>query len=92
MMRRKKKQSRRYTDFWNRLGVDEGGLPVHLPIEVNEQGQGPEDRAIAHHTECWCGGPDCPLGRALLEAGRLARRQAMVPYSVAARIAQEVTQ
>lgn len=56
---------------WGRLGVDEGGLPAHLPMAVDKDGNGPEDEDKAHHYECWCPDPACPLTRALLDA-RLA--------------------
>lgn len=53
------------TFFWDELGVDDGGLPVHLPMGVNAQGEGPEDDAKAHHYMCWCGNRECPLTQAL---------------------------
>lgn len=54
-----------YRGFWNDLGVDGGGLPVHLPIAVNEAGEGPQNHSDAHTYICWCADPDCPLTRAL---------------------------
>lgn len=57
--------------------VDEGGLPVHLPIGLNEDGLGPEDDDKAYRYVCWCNDPDCALTRALRlawEAGRRHRR------------------
>lgn len=51
--------------FWDRLGTDDGGMPVHLPMGVNASGQGPEDDSTAHHFVCWCGDSQCPLTRAL---------------------------
>lgn len=59
---------------WDRLGVDDGGLPTHLPMGVNKDGQGPEDDAEAHHYECWCIDPDCPLTAALRQAWEAGRR------------------
>jgi len=60
---------------WELLGVDEGGLPVHLPMGVNQQGQGPEDDSAAHHFECWCGDANCPLTGALMAAFRKGRAE-----------------
>ena len=54
--------------FWERLGVDDGGLPIHLPMGVNAEGQGPENDSAAHHYVCWCG-EGCPLTAALALAG-----------------------
>lgn len=51
--------------FWDRLGVGEDGLPVHLPMGVNEHGQGPEDDSAAFTYVCWCGDTECPLTLAL---------------------------
>ena len=48
--------------------LDEGGLPVHLPMGVNTEGRGPEYDNEAHHYLCWCGDPKCLLTRALRDA------------------------
>jgi hypothetical protein len=58
---------------WNALGVDEGGLPVHLPMAVTADGQGPATGTDAHHMTCWCG-TGCGLADALEEAGHLGER------------------
>lgn len=63
--------------FWDHLGQDEGMLPVHLPMGVTFDGQGPEDDSEAHHYECWCGDSECPLTLALGHAWRAGRRH---PY------------
>lgn len=60
--------------FWDRLGDDGGGLPAHLPMGVNERGQGPEDDSDAHHYQCWCGDVECPLTLALGHAWAAGRR------------------
>lgn len=60
--------------FWDRLGVDEGGLPAHLPMGVNERGQGPEDDAAAYTWACWCGDVECPLTLALGHAWASGKR------------------
>ena len=60
--------------FWERLGID-GDLPTHLPISVTEDGQGPTDPDPAHHYECWCPDPQCPLTLAFQEAWQAGRRQ-----------------
>lgn len=61
--------------FFDLLGIDESGLPTHLPMGVNAEGQGPTDDADAHHLECWCGQPDCLLTRNLMWAYRLGRKE-----------------
>lgn len=40
---------------------DEGGLPVHLPININAAGDGPVDDGDPEYAEtvCWCGTPGC---------------------------------
>lgn len=49
-------------DFdWRALGEDDGGLPVHFVLPVNENGQGPTDDHDTHHYVCWCGNERCPL-------------------------------
>lgn len=60
--------------FWDRLGYDEGMMPAHLPMGVNERGQGPENDADAYTYVCWCGDPECPLTLALGHAWRSGRR------------------
>jgi hypothetical protein len=59
--------------FWDRLGMH-GDLAEHLPIGVNEQGQGPVEPEPAHHYECWCSDPECPLTMALQHAWFAGRR------------------
>lgn len=59
---------------WEGMGLDEGGLPAHLPMGVNELGQGPEDDSVAHHYECWCFDPECPLTTALQLAWSAGKR------------------
>lgn len=60
--------------FWERLGTDDGGMPVHLPIGVNAYGQGPEDDSAAYTFTCWCGDPECPLSLALGHAWTSGKR------------------
>ncbi len=67
--------------FWDRLGYDEGGLPTHLPMGVNERGQGPEDDAAAYTFVCWCGGTECPLTLALGHAWASGRRSRLTPVT-----------
>lgn len=62
--------------FWDQLGVDEGELPVHLPMGVTEDGQGPAGDEEAHHWVCWCGDVECPLTLALSHAWRSGRSSA----------------
>lgn len=62
--------------FWDSLGVDDGGMPVHLPMGVNDAGEGPENDSNAHHYVCWCPDVNCPLTNALILAARLAPREA----------------
>ncbi len=48
--------------YWQALeheAIDDGGLPVHLAMGVNEDGQGPVADDEAHHYACWCGNPKC---------------------------------
>lgn len=49
---------------WEGLGLDEGGLPAHLPMPVTRDGQGPAHPHDTDHFTCWCG-TECPLARAL---------------------------
>lgn len=49
---------------WDWL-IDEGGLPVHLPIGVTAEGRGPTQDSEAHHYLCWCSNPKCLLSYAL---------------------------
>lgn len=60
--------------FWERLGTDDAGMPAHLPIGVNANGQGPEDDSAAYAFTCWCGDPECPLSLALGHAWASGRR------------------
>lgn len=55
---------------WGDLGIGEDGLPIHLPLPCNEQGQGPveDNRALTWH--CWCTDEDCLLDQALRQAWR----------------------
>lgn len=67
-----------HPSFWDALGVDDGGLPIHLPFSHNSVCQGPTSDAEAHHWSCWCrDGHDCPLSKALalaFEAGQRFRK------------------
>lgn len=65
------------TPFWHRLGEDEAGMPVHFPIGVNREGQGPEDDLVAHHITCWCGRDQCILAGALSWSFRLGQNQGL---------------
>ena len=47
------------------LQTDDGGLPVHLPMGVTQDGRGPTMDSEAHHYLCWCGNPKCLLNDAL---------------------------
>jgi len=60
--------------FWDGLGTDEAGMPVHLPMGVNAAGQGPVSDAEAHHWVCWCADPACPLTAVLRDAGLTQQR------------------
>ena len=60
-------------DFWDRLGLDDGLMPVHLPVGVNSAGRGPENDSDAHHYVCWCADAKCPLSQALALADAAAR-------------------
>lgn len=52
--------------FWDQLGVDDDdGLPTHLPMGLNEHGQGPENDSEAVYYVCWCGDSNCLLTGAL---------------------------
>lgn len=59
--------------FWDQLGQDEGGMPLHLPMPLTAEGHGPADPDEADHLGCWCGKPDCILARAFMEAFELGR-------------------
>jgi hypothetical protein len=59
---------------WGRMGLDDGGMPAHLPMGVTAFGEGPEDDSAAHHYRCWCPDPECPLTKALLNAWAAGRR------------------
>jgi hypothetical protein len=52
------------TFSWEDLGLDDGGMPIHLPMGVTVDGDGPTSDAEAHHFVCWCG-QQCPLDKAL---------------------------
>ena len=62
--------------FWDRLGLDEAGMPIHLPMGVTEDGRGPTNDAEAHHFVCWCGHSDCPLTKMLARIQRRVTEQA----------------
>lgn len=62
---------------WERQGLDDGGLPAHLPMGVTEEGQGPEDDSVAHHYVCWCANPTCALTAALQLAWEAGLRQSL---------------
>jgi hypothetical protein len=49
---------------WARLGLDEGGLPAHVPMGVTEGGDGQQDDATARRYVCWRPYPNSPLTRA----------------------------
>jgi hypothetical protein len=59
--------------FWGQLGVDDAGMPLHLPMGVTVEEEGPANDADAHHWICWCGNGDCPLTLALGHAWRSGR-------------------
>jgi hypothetical protein len=81
-------------DFhWEGLGVEEGGLPKHLPMGVNAEGQGPESDHDAHHWECWCPDKGCPLNAPLRQAwlaGRRVERERFDQIIAAVMNAQEI--
>jgi hypothetical protein len=64
------------TFTWDQLGHDEGGLPKHLPISINENGQGPTEPDPAYAWVCWCWDPECTLTLALQHAWSAGRRSA----------------
>jgi len=53
--------------FWDGLGTDEAGMPVHLPMPLTADGQGPAFGDEIASYACWCGRL-CPLHMALREA------------------------
>lgn len=60
--------------FWDRLGMDEGGMPKHLPFGLTADEQGPATPGIdLDHWGCWCGNRECPLDKALREASNGGR-------------------
>lgn len=63
---------------WGELGVGEDGLPVHLPMPCNAEGQGPVADHEAETWHCWCGDRDCLLDRALRDAWRSGLRLSLV--------------
>ena len=71
------REAREKVGFWDRLGVDEGGMPKHLPMGVTAEGEGPTNDGEAHHFACWCGDAECPLTKALTQAEREARAGAL---------------
>lgn len=46
-------------------GLNEGGLPKHLPMGVDADGNGPTDPEPPHHRVCWCADPECTWTEAL---------------------------
>lgn len=60
--------------FWDRLGLDEGGMPMHLPMPLTASGDGPADEEDATHLGCWCPDPECRLRKAFDEAHKIAQR------------------
>ena len=65
-----------YESFWGPMGYDEGGLPVHLPIGLTTDGDGPADSDKAACWVCWCGSPTCPLSAALQLSAEAGARTA----------------
>lgn len=59
---------------WDACGVDEGGLPVHLPISLDENQRGPTRDQDAYVYVCWCMDKDCLLTKALMDAWRAGMR------------------
>lgn len=55
--------------------VDETGMPTHLPMAVDEDGNGPIPPWQAHHYRCWCMGDDCEWMQALQAADDHGRAQ-----------------
>lgn len=54
---------------------DEGGLPVHLPMPVNAEGQGPlDDSETPARIVCWCADSGCMWTKALDQAQTLGAR------------------
>lgn len=64
--------------FWDRLGLDDGGMPVHLPFSHTENCEGPTDDVDAHHWACWCPDPDCLLEEALNRAWLAGKRSTQI--------------
>lgn len=59
---------------WDNLGVDDGGLPRHLPFSHTVNCEGPTEPDDPDHLACWCGKP-CPLHLALRDAHRAGMRR-----------------
>jgi hypothetical protein len=62
---------------WEGLGVIDGGLPIHLPMGVDQEGRGPIEPGQPYRYVCWCG-QSCPLGEALelaWKAGRIVGQE-----------------
>lgn len=68
-----------YRDFWERLGIDGGGLPIHFPMGVDQRGRGPES-PNPHHVVCWCGDTACPLTQAFQDARLTAVKNIRVSW------------
>ena len=45
----------------------EDGLPIHLPIGVDDRGRGPTEPDPPHSVTCWCIESDCMWTRALAD-------------------------
>lgn len=60
---------------WEGMGLNDGGLPAHLPMGVTAEGDGPVEPDPPHHVVCWCPDPECPLTRSLNEAWKAGRRE-----------------
>lgn len=63
---------------WDAAGVDDGGLPAHLPMGLDEHGRGPANDSEAAIFVCWCLDRDCLLTRALRDAWHAGLRGAHV--------------
>lgn len=64
-------------NFWDHLGIDEAGMPIHLPIGLTVDESGPADESEIHHWGCWCNEDDCPLDKILRQASTLGGTQVM---------------
>lgn len=55
---------------------DEQGLPVHMPLNLDLNWNGPASDEGTHRIVCWCGEKRCPWTVALEASRRLGMRQA----------------